>query len=113
MSTGRIATGLDRSPSAATEAMQRLAARGLLEHEPYEGVRLTDRGRAEADRLWECYQVLCRFCRDVLDLEWYRWEAFALVGIVSPDVVDRLQSTLLPPRDSAEVAEFGLPVDDA
>lgn len=93
--TGSIAAELDRSPAAATEMADRLAERGLVEHEPYEGVVLTEEGEARADRLARTYEILCRFCRDVLCIDDYEAEASALVGTVSADVAERLAEVLL------------------
>lgn len=96
--TGRIASVLDRSPSAATEAIQRLQSRGLVEHEPYEGVSLTEAGRGEAESLWERFETLDRVYRDVLDIDEHEREAMEVAGVVSPDVAARLEATLLPPE---------------
>lgn len=42
--TGELASRLGVSPASATEMVQRLAARGLLEYIPYKGARLTEDG---------------------------------------------------------------------
>jgi Mn-dependent DtxR family transcriptional regulator len=42
--TGDLATRLGVSPASATEMVQRLASRGLLEYIPYKGARLTEDG---------------------------------------------------------------------
>jgi Mn-dependent DtxR family transcriptional regulator len=86
---------LDRSPSAATEMLQRLDERGLVAYEPYDGVTLTDEGRAEAAELYDRYRTLVRFFRDVLGVEDAQAEAMRLAGVVSTTVADRLGSTVL------------------
>lgn len=96
--TGRVASLLDRSPAATTEALQRLESRGLLEHEPYDGVSLTDAGWAETEPLWGRYETLRRFYRDVLGVEAYERGAMQVAGVVSPDVVARLEEVLSPPN---------------
>lgn len=95
--TGRIAAAVDRSPSATTEALQRLEARDLLVHEPYAGVSLTARGRAEATALARRVDVLSRFFGDVLDVDDPEHEAVQVAGVVSDEVTARLDATLLPP----------------
>jgi DtxR family Mn-dependent transcriptional regulator len=56
-----IAERLRISTVSASEMVHRLQDRGLLEHTPYKGVRLTADGRDRADgilrrhRLWECF----------------------------------------------------------
>ncbi|ADB59608.1 iron dependent repressor [Haloterrigena turkmenica DSM 5511] len=92
---GYVAEELDRSPSTATETLQRLETQGYLEYEPYEGATLTDRGRETAAELYERYVVLSAFFRDVLELPEPRREAMELVGSVSSVVTDRVAETLL------------------
>ncbi|GAB3672592.1 metal-dependent transcriptional regulator [Halopiger thermotolerans] len=95
VSPGRVADELDRSPAAATEMLQRLETRGLLEYEPYEGATLTADGRETAAELYETYAVLSQFFREVLDLEDPEAEALELAGSVSPLVTERVAETLL------------------
>jgi Mn-dependent DtxR family transcriptional regulator len=95
VSSGSVASAVDRSPAAATEMLQRLADRGLVTYEPYEGARLTARGRATAEELYETYTVLAQFFEEVLEITDPQAEAMRLAGTVSPTVADRLASTLL------------------
>ena len=92
---GVVADILDRSPAAVTEMCQRLDERALVDHEPYEGVALTDEGRNRALELHETYVTLSWFFRDVLELDDYESEAMAMAGTVSTDVTERLATTLL------------------
>ncbi|MFC6724794.1 metal-dependent transcriptional regulator, partial [Halobium palmae] len=94
-SSGFVADRLGRSPSAATEMLQRLAAEGLVTREPYEGAKLTPEGRESAEELYETYRVLSQFFRDVLDLDAHEEEAIRLTGNVSATVVERLAATIL------------------
>ena len=98
VSTGRVASAVGRSPSAATEAIQRLAARGLLEHEPYDGVALTEAGRSETRELWDRYVVVRRFYREVLEVDAHEREAMVVAGVLSSDVTARHDEALLPPE---------------
>jgi len=95
VASGRVADELDRSPSSATEMLQRLADQGLVDYQPYKGTRLTDAGRERAVELQESYLVLRRFFDDVLELDDPDAEAFELAGSVSPLVADRLATTVL------------------
>jgi DtxR family Mn-dependent transcriptional regulator len=104
VSFGSVADVLDRSPASVTEMCQRLDEQGLVEHEPYQGVTLTDEGRERAADLHETYVALSWFFRDVLELEEYESEAMAMAGTVSADVTERLATTLLadtPPETAA------------
>lgn len=42
--TGDLSSALSVSPASATEMIQRLASKGLVEYTPYKGARLTERG---------------------------------------------------------------------
>ncbi|MFW5940833.1 MAG: metal-dependent transcriptional regulator [Chloroflexota bacterium] len=65
-----LARWLGVSTVSATEMVHRLEEQGLLEHQPYRGIKLTDVGSRRAaqiirtHRLWEC------FLADQLQLSW-------------------------------------------
>ena len=108
VSFGVVADVLDRSPASVTEMCQRLDEQGLVAHEPYEGVTLTDEGREQAVDLHETYVTLSWFFRDVLELDDYEEEAMAMAGTVSADVTERLATALLsddPPQSVTEISE--------
>jgi len=95
LSPGRIAERLDRSPAAVTEMLQRMADRGLVTYEPYEGATLTPAGRSRATEVHERYVVLIQFFDEVLTLDDPEPEARQFVGVLSKTVTDRLATTLL------------------
>lgn len=97
--TGRLADFLEKSPAAATEMVERLAAANLVDHEPYAGVELTPEGASRAAERYEAYAVLVRFCREILGVDDPESEALSLVNVVSRDVTDRLETVLLGPSD--------------
>ncbi|MBX0286898.1 metal-dependent transcriptional regulator [Haloarcula salinisoli] len=104
VSSGRVAEMLDRSTATTTETFQRLEEDGLVVYEAYEGTTLTERGVERAAELHETYVRLSWFFRSVLDLENYETEAMRLAGNVSPNVAEKLATTL-PYDDPAELAE--------
>jgi DtxR family Mn-dependent transcriptional regulator len=57
-----------KMPSVVT-AMQRLARRGLVRHERYGHVALTDAGTAEAKRVSERHHEIVRFLVDLLGVD--------------------------------------------
>jgi DtxR family Mn-dependent transcriptional regulator len=103
--SGELAALLDRAPATVTETCQRLADDGLVVHEPYEGVTLTEAGRDRAARLHETYVTVSWFFRSVLDLDDHETEAMELAGLVSPAVARRLAATL--PTDGADATPAG------
>ncbi|WP_283402469.1 metal-dependent transcriptional regulator [Halorubrum sp. DM2] len=96
ISSGQVATALDRSQAATTEMFQRLETEGLVEYESYEGAKLTASGREQAEALHETYVTLSWFFRSVLDLDTHEREAMQMAGLVSPEVAERLAETLVP-----------------
>jgi DtxR family Mn-dependent transcriptional regulator len=93
-SPGVVGEMVGRSPSTIIEAFRRFEEEGLLTYEPYEGAALTETGRRRAEELHETYVTLSWFFRGVLDLEDHETEAMEMAGLVSPDVAERLASTL-------------------
>jgi DtxR family Mn-dependent transcriptional regulator len=91
---GVVASTLDRSPATVIEAFRTFETEGWLTYEPYEGATLTDAGRERAEDLHESYVTLSWFFRSVLELDDYEMEAMRLAGLVSPDVAQRLATTL-------------------
>lgn len=63
VSTSAVAEMLDVSPPAVNRMISKLRDLGLLEHEPYQGIRLTEAGRRSAlqqlryQRIAECFLV--------------------------------------------------------
>lgn len=112
VSSGDLASALDRSPAATTEMLQRLDSRGLVRYEPYEGATLTEEGRETATELFETYRILSRFFREVLGLDDYEEEAVQLAGTISPAVADRLASTVLSDTDESDDGALALPLTE-
>ena len=94
--TNAIAHELEFKAASVTEMIKKLAAKDLLEHVPYKGVRMLPAGRKKAiqiirrHRLWECF--LC----DVLKFSWDEIHEIAeqLEHIDHPELVDRLDKLM-------------------
>ncbi|WP_226013497.1 metal-dependent transcriptional regulator [Halomicrobium salinisoli] len=69
VSTGELREYLDVTPASASEMVARLAERGLADYESYQGVRLTDRGTAVAERVARQFCVVSTFFESEPDLE--------------------------------------------
>jgi DtxR family Mn-dependent transcriptional regulator len=63
-----LAERLGVTPPSVTQMVKRLADEGLVEYEPYKGVRLTGRGMALAQRVVRKHRLLERFLHDSLGL---------------------------------------------
>ncbi|MCU4717230.1 metal-dependent transcriptional regulator [Halapricum hydrolyticum] len=91
-STGSIADRLDVSPASANEMVGKLESQGLLEHEKYKGVDLTDEGIRQARDALETYCIIERFLLQVLEVEDFRAEARTLESVIDETVAERLDT---------------------
>jgi DtxR family Mn-dependent transcriptional regulator len=107
VSPGRVAERLGRSPATASEMFRKLDEDGLVGYEPYEGVRLTEAGRARAEELHETYVLLSWFFRSVLDLDDHEGKAMELAAVMDHEVAAELVGTL--PYDAEVPPEVDVP----
>src|SRR5438067_4870841 len=107
--TGEVAQYMTVAPASATTMLKRLAALGLVEHEPYQGVRCTEKGEALAVELLRKHRLLERLLVDFLGLPWDGVHDLAckLEHYISMDVADRIESALGNPT----TCPHGNPVD--
>ncbi|MCL2142616.1 MAG: metal-dependent transcriptional regulator [Methanimicrococcus sp.] len=57
--TSEISEVFDVDPSTVTKLIAELSADGYLDHAPYRGVRLTDKGKEYAEFCIKRHQILC------------------------------------------------------
>jgi DtxR family Mn-dependent transcriptional regulator len=69
-STTALAERLDVRPASVSGMLRKLAALELVEHEPYRGVRLTERGRAVALEVIRHHRLLELFLVESLGMGW-------------------------------------------
>ncbi len=102
VTTKLLAQSLGVSPSTASEAIRKLADQGLVSHEPYGAVTLTDHGREAAILMVRRHRLIETFLVRELG---YRWdevhdEAEILEHAVSDRLMARLDAKLgFPDRD--------------
>ncbi len=97
-STGSIADHLGVSPASVNEMIGKLEERGLVEHEKYKGVSLTDVGIEQARDALRTYCIIERFLWEVLEVEEFRTEARQLESVIDETVAERLD-TIIDRRD--------------
>ena len=121
--TAALAERLDVSSPSVTSMVRKLARMGLLAHEPYRGMSLTERGEAaalkviRAHRLWELYLV------ETVGLSWdeAHVEAERLEHALSDELAARLDEMLdhpttdphghpIPTRDGRMPPPTGVPL---
>lgn len=83
-------------PSTASENVRRLREAGLVDHQPYQRVRLTEAGRAEAVRMVRRHRILETFLHRHLGFSWdeVHEEAEELEHAVSDRFIDRIDKVL-------------------
>jgi DtxR family transcriptional regulator, Mn-dependent transcriptional regulator len=93
---GRLATALSLAPGTVTSMIKTLAESGLVEYEPYTGVRLTASGRGLALRVVRRHRLIELFLVQVLGIDWTEVhpEAERLEHAMSDALVDRIDEML-------------------
>jgi DtxR family Mn-dependent transcriptional regulator len=98
-STNALAAKLEVTPAAVSGMMRKLAALGLVEHERYHGVRLTERGRLVALEVVRHHRLLELFLVESLGMSWDEVHAEAEV----------LEHVLSEPLEELIAAKLGHP----
>lgn len=95
-STSDIAQVLSVAPASVTGMMRRLVAQGLVDHERYRGVRLTDIGRSAALRTIRRHRILETYLSQVLGYPWdtVHDEADRLEHAASDELIERMAVAL-------------------
>lgn len=111
VATTALASRLDRSAASVTNMVKNLAEQGLLEHEPYRGVRLTSRGEATALRIIRRHRVIETYLIEKLGYTWdgVHREAERLEHAASDDLVDRMARALGDPLEDPHGAPIPTP----
>ncbi len=88
VSTNDLAERLGVTPGSVSAMVRKLSEVGLLEHEPYRGVRLTDQGRQVALEVLRHHRLLELFLAEELGMSWDRVhdEAEVLEHVISEDL---------------------------
>lgn len=83
-------------PSTASENVRRLKDAGLVNHKPYQQVRLTAAGREAAMKMVRRHRILETFLHDVLEFSWdeVHEEAEELEHAVTDRFIDRIDKVL-------------------
>lgn len=111
VATGRIAETLAVAPGTVTAMVKALAESGLLDHEPYGGVHLTQAGRQLAAHVLRRHRLVELFLVEVLGMGWseVHEEAERLEHAISDRVLERMDEMLGHPS----VDPHGDPIPDA
>jgi len=96
ISTGQIATALGVAPGTATAMVKTLAESGLVEYEPYGGVRLKPAGEKLAAHVLRRHRLIELFLVQVMGMDWSEVhpEAELMEHAVSDRLIDRIDEML-------------------
>ncbi|MEZ4417107.1 MAG: metal-dependent transcriptional regulator [Gemmatimonadota bacterium] len=94
--TNALAEALEVQPASVTGMIKRLAEGGWVEHEPYRGVRLTEKGTHAALRVVRRHRVLETYLTQVLGYSWdhVHDEAERLEHAASDELIERMAAAL-------------------
>ena len=108
--TGDIAKILNITPGSVTNTVEVLEGKGLLEREPYKGVKLTEEGKNVALSVFRRHRLAERLLTDVLHYDWTESheEACRLEHAVS----DTLASSIERALDHPKTCPHGNPIPD-
>lgn len=96
VSTTDLAERLGLTPGSVSAMIRKLADLGLVEHERYHGVQLTDRGREVALEVLRHHRLLELFLAEELGMPWDRVheEAEVLEHVISEDLEQLIANRL-------------------
>lgn len=93
---GQVASALGVTPGTATTMIKALAESGLVEYEPYSGVRLTRAGEKLAALVVRRHRLVELFLVQVMGMSWaeVHEDAELLEHVVSDRLIDRIDEML-------------------
>jgi DtxR family Mn-dependent transcriptional regulator len=96
VSTNELAERLEVTPGSVSAMVRKLAELGLVEHEPYRGVRLTDHGRDVALEVLRHHRLIELFLAQELGMPWDRVhaEAEVLEHVISEELEQLIATRL-------------------
>lgn len=93
---GQLATAVGVAPGTATTMVKALAESGLVEYEPYLGVRLSTAGEKLAALVLRRHRLIEQFLVEVMGMSWaeVHEDAEQLEHVVSDRLVERMDAML-------------------
>jgi len=115
VSTTELAQRLGVTPGSVSAMVRKLSEEGLVEHEPYRGVRLTSQGRRVALEVLRHHRLLELFLAEDLGMPWDRVhaEAEVLEHVLSEELEELIAArlgdpTVDPHGDPIPTVELGI-----
>jgi len=98
--TSELVNLLKVVPGTVTNTVERLEKEGYVTHEPYKGVKLTEKGRKIALQVVRRHRLSERLLTDILHIKWDRVHEFAckLEHGITDEIIKPLEKTLRHPK---------------
>ncbi len=98
--TSELVNLLKVAPGTVTNTVERLEREGYITHEPYRGVKLTEKGRKIALQVIRRHRLSERLLTDILHVEWDKAHGAAceLEHAITDDIVKNLEKVLGHPK---------------
>ena len=98
--TLELARQLKVVPGSVTNTIEGLESRGLVIHEPYKGVKLTEKGRKLALNVLRRHRLAERLLKDILNMDWSEVHdaACKLEHAIPAEIIKPLEKTLGHPK---------------
>jgi len=98
--TSDLVEMLKVAPGTITNTVERLEKESLILHEPYRGVKLTERGRTIALRVVRRHRLSERLLTDILNVEWDKAHdaACRLEHGISDEITQKIEKALGHPK---------------
>ncbi|MCB9449995.1 MAG: metal-dependent transcriptional regulator [Anaerolineaceae bacterium] len=111
VSTSALADLLDVSAPAVNRMVTKLRELGLLEHEPYQGIRLTAKGTREALKKLRCHRIAEAFLVNVMGFGWH--EVHSEADRLSLGMSESVTERMLTMAGNPTTCPHGEPIPDA
>jgi DtxR family Mn-dependent transcriptional regulator len=111
VSTSALADRLDVSPPAVNRMVTKLRDMGLLEHEPYQGILLTDAGAREALKQLRRHRIVEAFLVNVMGFGWH--EIHEEANKISGALTDAIEQRMLDMAGNPQFCPHGEPIPSA
>ena len=98
--TSDLVNVLKVAPGTVTNTVERLEKEGYITHEPYKGVKLTEKGRKTALQVVRRHRLSERLLTDILHVEWDKAHdaACKLEHDITDEIVKPLEKALRHPK---------------
>lgn len=111
VSTSQLAETLDVSPPAVNRMVNRLSKNGLLHHQPYQGIAITESGRVEALKHIRKQRVAEVFLVQVMRMSWL--EVSEEARRLSDGLSDAVLQRMIEMTDDPATCPHGEPIPRA